>query len=86
MLEARGIDASDGRLTAEVRGKVGKEDGVLVIRRIHCKYLLQAGGAGSADGPDEAAIQRAFDLHPMRCPVYRTLYQCIEITTELALV
>ena len=80
MLEARGIDASGGRLTAEVKGKVGKEDGVLVIRRIHCKYLLQAEGA------DEAAIQRAFELHPMRCPVYRTLYQCIEITTELALV
>ena len=83
MLEARGIDASGGRLTAEVQGKVGKEDGVLVIRRIHCKYLLRAGGAG---GADKAAIQRAFDLHPMRCPVYRTLYQCIEITTELALV
>jgi uncharacterized OsmC-like protein len=80
VLEARGIDASGGRLTAEVKGEVGKEDGVLVIRRIHCRYLLQA------DGADEAAIQRAFELHPMRCPVYRTLYQCIEITTELALV
>ena len=80
MLEARGIDASGGKLTAEVKGKVGKEDGVLVIRRIHCRYLLQA------DGADEAPIQRAFELHPMRCPVYRTLYQCIEITTELALV
>ena len=80
MLEARGIDASGGRLTAEVQGKVGKEDGVLVVRRIHCRYLLQA------DGADEAAVQRAFELHPMRCPVYRTLYRCIEITTELALV
>ena len=67
-------------LSAEVSGKVGKEDGVLVIRQIHCKYLLKA---AEADGK---AIQRAFELHPMRCPVYRTLYQCIEITTELAIV
>ena len=80
MLEARGIKASDGRLTAEVRGKVGKEEGVLVIRHIHVKYLLQAGDA------DAAKVRRAFDLHPMRCPVYRTLHKCIDITTELAFV
>ncbi len=80
MLEARGIDASGGKLTADVQGKVGKEEGVLVIRHIHVKYLLQA------DGGDPAAVQRAFDLHPMRCPVYRTLHKCIEITTELAVV
>ena len=77
MLEARGIDASDGRLVAEVLGRVGKEEGVLVVRHIHVKYLLRAAGE------DEAAISRAFDLHPMRCPVYRTLHQCIDITTEL---
>ncbi len=80
MLEARGIDASGGKLTAEVHGSVGKDDGVLVIRRIHCKYLLKAGDA------DGSAVQRAFELHPMRCPVYRTLHRCIEITTELAIV
>jgi len=80
VLEARGINASGGRLSAEVNGKVGKDDGVLVIRQIHCKYLLKA---AEADGK---AIQRAFELHPMRCPVYRTLYRCIEITTELAIV
>ena len=80
MLEARGIDASGGKLSAEVLGKVGKEDGVLVIRHIHVKYLLQAAGE------DEAKVQRAFDLHPMRCPVYRTLHRSIEITTELTLV
>ena len=79
MLEARGIKASGGRLVAEVRGRVGKEEGVLVVRHIHVKYLLQA-----AD-QDEAAIARAYDLHPMRCPVYRTLHRCIDITTELAI-
>ena len=80
MLEARGIGASDGKLTADVQGKVGKDDGVLVIRQIHVKYNLKAAGA------DEKAIQRAFALHPMRCPVYRTLHRCIEITTELAVI
>ncbi len=80
MLEARGIDASGGRLAADVRGDVGKEDGVLVIRRIHVKYQLRA-----AD-EDQAKVQRAFDIHPMRCPVYRTLHNSIEITTELTLV
>ena len=60
-----------------MRGKVGKDEGVLVIRRIHVKYVLKTAGA------DPEVVQRAFDLHPMRCPVYRTLHRCIEITTEL---
>jgi hypothetical protein len=36
-LEARQIDASEGKLSAEVTGEVEEEeeDGVLVIRRIH---------------------------------------------------
>ena len=80
MLEARGIGASDGRLAAEVTGSVGKDEGVLVIRRIHVLYKLRAGDA------DRGAVQRAFELHPMRCPVYRTLHGCIEVTTELEIV
>jgi hypothetical protein len=31
-LEARQIDASNGKLTAEIRGEVEQEDGVMVIR------------------------------------------------------
>ena len=34
-LEARQIDASNGKLVAEVTGEVEAEEGVLVIRRIH---------------------------------------------------
>ena len=41
-LEARHIDASDGRLTADVAGEVETEDGVLVIRRISVALRLQA--------------------------------------------
>jgi hypothetical protein len=43
-LEARKIDASNGRLTADVRGEVESEDGVLIIRRIHIDMKLRAPG------------------------------------------
>ena len=56
-----------------------KEDGVLVIRRIHVVYHLKA----SAERED--AIRRAFEIHPPSCPVYRTLSGCIDVTTELDL-
>jgi hypothetical protein len=39
-LEARHIDASNGKLTAEVNGEVEAEEGVLVIRRIHVDMRL----------------------------------------------
>jgi len=41
-LEARQIDASRGRLTADVTGEVEAEEGVLVIRRIHVAMRLKA--------------------------------------------
>ena len=39
-LEARQIDASNGKLTAEVTGEVETEEDVLVIRRIHVVMRL----------------------------------------------
>ena len=41
-LEARQIDASDGKLTADVTGEVEQEEGVLVIRRIQVSMRLVA--------------------------------------------
>jgi len=41
-LEARQIDASNGKLTADVTGDVEIEEGVLVIRRIHVAMRLVA--------------------------------------------
>jgi len=41
-LEARQIDASNGRLTADVTGEVETEEGVLAIRRIHVAMTLAA--------------------------------------------
>jgi uncharacterized OsmC-like protein len=63
-----------------VRGEIELEDRVLVIRRIHVVYRLNA--------PRDAqeTIERAHRLHHMSCPVYRTLHQAIDITTEYQLV
>jgi hypothetical protein len=41
-LEARPIDASNGKLVGEVTGEVEEEDGVLVIRRIRLSMRLVA--------------------------------------------
>lgn len=41
-LEARQIDASNGKLTGDVTGEVESEEGVLVIRRIHVAMRLMA--------------------------------------------
>jgi len=45
-LEARQIDASRGRLTADVTGEVEAEEGVLVIRRIHVAMRLKSTRTG----------------------------------------
>ena len=78
-LEARHIDASDGRLTAEVTGEVEKEEGVLVIRRIHVAMRLAA--------PEQVreTVERVHGLYAMRCPLYRTLHNAIELSSSYTL-
>jgi len=79
-LEARQIDASDGKLTAEVRGDVEEEDGVLVIRRIHVSLRLVA--------PEDTRekVERVHAVYPMSCPLYRTLHNAIQLTSSYNLV
>ncbi|MDT8369292.1 MAG: OsmC family protein [Longimicrobiales bacterium] len=77
-LEAREIDASKGRLTADVSGEVEKDEGVLVIRRIHVTYTLTG-----VPPEKRETVERVHDVHAMHCPVYRTLHRCIEITTQV---
>jgi len=79
-LEARQIDASDGKLTADVTGEVETEDGVLVIRRIHVAMRLAA-----PEGTREKA-ERAHAIYPMKCPLYRTLHKAIQLTSSFELV
>jgi uncharacterized OsmC-like protein len=78
-LEARKIDAANGRLTADVTGEVEKDDGVLVIRRIHVALRLVA--------PEEVreTIERVHGMYAMRCPLYRTLHKAIQLTSSYTL-
>lgn len=79
-LDARQIDAKHGRLVAEVRGEVESDDGVLVIRRVHVRFLLKA--------PDSArdTVERVHAVYKDKCPVYRTLRPAMEITSGYELI
>jgi uncharacterized OsmC-like protein len=79
-LEARHIDASNGRLIADVMGEVERDEGVLVIRRIHVAMQLIA--------PEEAreTVERVHGMYAMRCPLYRTLHNAIQLTSSYTLV
>ncbi len=78
-LEARQIDASGGRLTADVVGEVELEEKVLVIRRIHVAMRLVA--------PPETAetVERVHGVYAMRCPLYRTLRGAIQLSSSYEL-
>jgi uncharacterized OsmC-like protein len=79
-LDARQIDASNGRLTAEVTGEVEQEEGVLVIRRIHVAMKLAAPESA------RATVERVHGLYAMNCPLYRTLHTAIQLTSSYELV
>jgi uncharacterized OsmC-like protein len=67
-------------LTAVAHGEVEVEAGVLVLRRIHTVFALK----GVAQEQVEAA-QRVHEVFKIKCPIYRSLYRAIDITTELNL-
>jgi uncharacterized OsmC-like protein len=52
-----------------------------VIKRIHVTYKLQLDA-----GADREKVERAFEHHMPRCPVYRSLGGCIDVTTSLEVV
>ena len=80
-LDARKIDAKDGRLTCEVRGEVENEDGVLVIKRVHVHYRLQAEEQESV----RPTVERVHGVYAQSCPVYRSLRPAFEITSSFEL-
>jgi uncharacterized OsmC-like protein len=79
-LDARQIDASNGKLTAEVTGEVEQEEGVLVIRRIHVAMKLAAPESA------RATVERVHGIYAMNCPLYRTLHNAIQLTSSYELV
>jgi uncharacterized OsmC-like protein len=62
---------------AEAVGEIEKDEGVLVIRRIHVRMLLKA------SEEQRATAERVHGMFADRCPVYRTLRNSIAMTTEL---
>ena len=58
-------------------GEIEKEDGVLVIKRIHVRLRLRA-----LEEQRETA-ERVHGFFADRCPVYLSLRDAIAITTEL---
>jgi len=60
-----------------VRGEIGADEKVLVIRRIEVTYDLAI-----ADDLREAA-ERVNGFHRDKCPVARTLRGCVEIETRI---
>ena len=79
-LEARQVDASNGKLTADVTGEVESEEGVLVIRRIHVAMRLLALQEA------KATVERTHSIYAMHCPLYRTLHKTIQLTSSVELV
>jgi uncharacterized OsmC-like protein len=64
----------------EARGEIESEDGVLVIKRIHVTYRLRLD-----PDADREKVARAFEHHMPKCPVYRSIGGCIDVTTSLEL-
>ena len=64
-------------MSANAVGEIEKDDGVLVIRRIHVRLNLKAPAA------DRETAERVHGFYQDRCPVYRSLKAAIAITTEL---
>ena len=79
-LEARQIDASNGKLIADVTGEVETEENVLVIRRIHVAMRL------IAPQDAKATVERVHGIYAMRCPLYRTFHKTIQLTSSFELV
>jgi uncharacterized OsmC-like protein len=79
-LEARQIDASNGRLKAEVRGEVEQEEGVLIIRRIHVAMRL------IATEDQRQTVERVHGIYAMRCPLFRSLHKSIDLTSSYEII
>jgi uncharacterized OsmC-like protein len=62
----------------EARGEIENEEGVLVIKRIHVTYTLRLD-----PDADREKVERAFQHHMPKCPVYRSIGGCINVTTSL---
>jgi uncharacterized OsmC-like protein len=65
-------------LISTAEGEIEVEDGVLVIKRIRVHYTLKGCPPEKRD-----AAERAHAHHASRCPVHKSIGDCIPMTTEL---
>jgi len=81
-LDARKINAKEGRLSCQVRGEVEDDKGVLVIKRVHVTHTLRA------EEPDTVrdTVERVHGLYAQSCPVYRSLSPAFQITSSVEIV
>jgi uncharacterized OsmC-like protein len=81
-LDARKVNAKEGRLTCEVRGEVENDEGVLVIKRVHVSHKLRA------DNPDEVreTVDRLHGTYARSCPVYRSLSPAFQISSSVEVI
>ncbi len=78
-LAARDVTLKNN-ISANVRGEIESDDGVLVIKRILVSYSIDA------DESDHATIERVHGIHANFCPVYRSLKDAIAISSEYVFV
>jgi len=81
-LDARKINAKEGRLTCDVRGEVESEGGVLIIKRVHVKHSLRAEEPGAV----RDTVERVHGVYAQSCPVYRSLSPAFQITSSVEIV
>ena len=67
-------------LSCSPTGEVETEEGVLVIRRIYVGMRLVALEQA------RATVECTHGIYAMRCPLYRTLYKTIQLTSSFELV
>src|SRR6266567_3557230 len=78
-LDARKIDPNHGNLTADIRGEIETENGVLIIKRIHIRFHLKAPEAA------RETVERVHGFFAQKCPVYRSIRDAISVTSEFEL-
>lgn len=74
------MELAEGDLVSEVRGAVGKDEKVLIIRRIDVTYRLKL------PAEHHELARRVHGFHAGFCPVARSIEGSIAIGTELELI
>ncbi len=72
------LPAGEERGVIGVHGEIGKEGGVMVIRRIHATYRPRGVAADRRD-----TVARVLSFHADQCPVARSTGGSIAITTSV---